>query len=290
MPRTIPEGLVTSIRAALALILCAAALDAQSDTSGAPPMDVFRRAPRVVATDTSTAGTDVFRRASVRREMATRGQVDSVVIDGARVPLDTAHAEAVVSRDDVTEHLARPVKNRPPVADVPVVPPPAPAPAPRAVPTPVATAPAPVAPTPAPIAAAPAPVVPTAAPVVAVVPAPAPARRTPVARATPKPASMPTVKAPPLPDSAQMVREVAELQRDVAPKLHSVSLGLDSVRDEYQARLDRLQREAATIKDTLERKWLDSTIAVARWRNDSAVAPSKVTATKKGKKAKAQND
>jgi hypothetical protein len=207
--------------------------------------------------------------------MPSRGQVDSVVIDGARVPLDTVHAEAVVTRDDISEHLARPVRNRAPVVDLP-------APAPRPA--------APVAPTPAPVVAVP----PAPAPVVAVapppLPTPAPVRRTAAVRPTPKPASMPTVKAPPPPDSAQLALEVAELQRDVAPKLHSVSLGLDSVREQYQAQLDRLQREASTLSDTLERKWLDSTIAVARWKNDTAVAPSKVTATKKSKKAKAQID
>jgi hypothetical protein len=208
----------------------------------------------------------------VRREAAPRSQSDSVVIDGARIALDTAHAGAV-SRDDITEHLARPVRNRTVMA------------APVAAPTP---APQPATPPPPP--PAPAAVV-TMAPTV-VQPAVQPAVVEPVAprrtvRATPKPASTPTVKAPPPTDSAQLVREVAELQRDVAPKLQSVGLALDSVRAQHEANLDRLQRENQSEPDTLKRKMLDQMIAAARWRNDTTSVATKSTPAKKSKKTKA---
>jgi hypothetical protein len=277
---------VTSIRAVMLLVLCAAMAEAQTgDSSAAPPNDLFRRAPTVGSADTSTSGTDVFRRASVRREMASRGvdhSQDSVTIDGARVALDTVRASAVVSRDDITEHLARPVKNRPVVAAAPapepVTPPP---PAVAAAPPPPPAAVVEMAPT---VVEAPKPVVDDPKP--APPPTPAPVRT--AVRPVPKPVSTPTVKAPPPTDSAQLVREVAELQRDVAPKLQSVGVALDSVRQQYQANLDRLQRESETLPDTLERKMLQKEIAAARWRDDTAAATT-ASANKKGKKAKAQS-
>jgi hypothetical protein len=292
---------VTSIRVVMLLALSAAVAGAQTDSSAAPlaapANDVFRMAPRVGAADTSESGTDVFRRASVRREMSARSpdrSQDSVTIDGARVALDTAHAAAAVTRDDITEHLARPVRKpsvavappapaspaaAPPavVPQQPVVAPPTPAPAPAPE---VALAPAVVeAHTPAP---APAPVV--TAPVVS-----APVK--PVVRPTPRPASTPTVKPPPPTDSAQLVREVAELQRDVAPKLHTVGVQLDSVREAYQANLDRLEKleKETPLTDTTERRLLDQTIAAARFKNDTTMlAPATTSTSKKAKKAKTQ--
>jgi hypothetical protein len=88
-------------------------------------------------------------------------------------------------------------------------------------------------------------------------------------------------------DSAQLAHAVAELTREVAPRLASVNAGLDSVRLDYQARLDSIQRTGdRTISDTLERRWLDSTIAVARWKNDSA--PAHLGPARHGKTTKGQ--
>jgi hypothetical protein len=272
----------SSIRAVVLLALCAAVAEAQTGDApeAAPANDVFRHAPSagLGSTDTSTAGTDLFRRASVRSEMVGHGAAaaDSVVIDGAKVPLDTVRADAVVARDDITEHLARPVKARPAA--------PSPAPPPATPPTVAVAPPAPavVTPPPAPVAvAAPAPVAPpkpVPAPVVAVAPA-----RTP----PPVPKSTPTVKAPPPTDSAQLVREVAELQRDVAPKLHTVGVQIDSVKEAYQASLDRLAREAP-LPDTMEQRMLQATIAAARFKNDTTTAAS-TSPTSKKKKAKVQS-
>jgi hypothetical protein len=222
--------------------------------------------------------------------MSSRSQdrsQDSVTIDGARVALDTAHAAAAVTRDDITEHLARPVRKPsvavaaptptppPVISQQPVVAPPVPAPttAPE-----VALAPTVVeAHTPAPAPVVPPPVV--SAPV------------KPIVRPTPRPASTPTVKPPPPTDSAQLVREVAELQRDVAPKLHTVGVQLDSVRGAYQANLDRLEKleKETPLADTTERRLLDQTIAAARFKNDTATpAPGTTSTSKKAKKAKTQ--
>jgi hypothetical protein len=275
---------VTSIRAVVLLMLCAAVAEAQSgdQSETAPPNDVFRKAAPVGSADTSTAGTDLFRRASVRRETSYRGQVDSVVIDGARVPVDTVRAQAAVSHDDITEHLARPVKAAAPVVTpAPVQPPPA-----RPAPAPVIVAAPPVAPAPAAAPIVAPPVNPPAVPASA----PAPAPRSSAPRTVAKlPPSTPTVKPPPPPDSAQLVREVAELQRDVAPKLQTVGVQIDSVRQAYEASLDRLAHEAP-LPDTMEQRMLQATIKAARFKNDTTTpaAPASPT-SKKAKKVKSQS-
>jgi len=259
---------------------------AQEADSGTGPNDVFRHAPRVGTADTSVAGVDVFRRTALRKErassiastdMAASG-ADSVVIDGARVALDTARAARAAL-------LSRPAFRRsaPPVAVPPAVVV-APAPVRAAVPVasrPVVPAPTPLVPAPvAPAAPAPAAPLPVAAP--APLPAPVPAS-TVVARA---PRTRRVISHAPL-DSAQLAHEVAELTRDVAPRLASVNAGLDSVRRDYQARLDSIQRTGdRTISDTLERRWLDSTIAVARWKNDSG--PAHLAPARHGKAARSQ--
>jgi hypothetical protein len=261
---------VTSFRAVVVFLVCAGVAQAQSgDSSDAQATDVFRRAPHAVGpSDTSSSGTDLFRRASARRESFDHGPAaDSVIIDGAKVPLDTVHANAVVSHDDISEHLARPVKA--PVAQAPAAPAPA-----------VAAAPAP-APKPAPVA--------PPAPVAAPAPAPAPVVAAAAPHTVPKLGpSRPTVKAPPPPDSAQLVREVAELQRDVAPKLQTVGTQVDSVRQAYNAQLDRLAREAP-LPDTMEQRMLQAMIDHARFKGDTvAPAPSAPT-NKKSKKVKTDN-
>ena len=219
--------------------------------------------------------------------MFSRGQdrsQDSVTIDGARVALDTAHAATVVTRDDITEHLARPVRNKPSKFAAAT---PTPAPQPVVPPQPVAAPPTP-APTPAPVVA----LAPTVVEAHTPAPAPAPVVPAPVkpaVRPTPRPASTPTVKPPPPTDSAQLVREVAELQRDVAPKLHTVGVQLDSVREAYQANLDRLAKleKETPLSDTTERRLLDQTIAAARFKNDTtAPAPTTTGTSKKAKKTK----
>jgi hypothetical protein len=280
-----------------------AVAQAQSgDSSDASATDVFRHSAHAVGpSDTSSSGTDLFRRASARRESFDHGPAaDSVVIDGAKVPLDTAHADAVVSRDDISEHLARPVKARPaaaatapapsPVASAPVAPAPAaPAPVAPAPVVPAPAAPAPAAPAPA-VVAAPSHVV-SPAPVAAPAPTPAPAPV--VAAAAPHTVpklgpSRPTVKAPPPPDSAQLVREVAELQREVAPKLQTVGTQVDSVRQAYNAQLDRLAREAP-LPDTMEQRMLQAMIDHARFKGDTATPAPSAPPNKKSKKVKTDN-
>jgi hypothetical protein len=270
----------------------ALALAQSGDSSDASATDVFRHAPHAVGpSDTSSSGTDLFRRASARRESFDHGPAaDSVVIDGAKVPLDTAHADAVVSRDDISEHLARPVKARSaPVAPAPVAPSPvASAPAAPAPVAPAPAAPAPIAP--APVAAvAPPRVVPTA-PAAAPAPAPAPVvAAAPPAHTIPKLGpSRPTVKAPPPPDSAQLVREVAELQREVAPKLQTVGTQVDSVRQAYNAQLDRLAREAP-LPDTMEQRMLQAMIDHARFKGDTVTPAPSAPTNKKSKKVKTDN-
>jgi len=261
----------------------------QDADSGAGPSDVFRHAPRVGSADTSVAGVDVFRRTALRKERASAtvttdiapANADSVVIDGARVALDTVHTRSMVFARPTFRRPAPPAAAvQPPVA-VPLA---APLAAPPAAPVAVA-APAPVRASATPrvpvVAALPvaAPTVPTPLPRPAMPPAPV-AGAAPVAApsvaaptvATRAPRTRRVISHAPL-DSAQLAREIAELTREVGPQLASVNASLDSVRLDYQSRLDSIQRTAdQTISDSLERRWLDSTIAVARWKNDSGSA------------------
>jgi hypothetical protein len=89
------------------------------------------------------------------------------------------------------------------------------------------------------------------------------------------------VKAPPPVDSAQLVREVAELQKDVAPKLQRVGTQVDSVRHAYESQLDQLARETP-LPDTMQQRMMQAMINAARFKNDTATA----TAAANGKKTK----